>query len=69
MLPCLRQTNEPSTGGHRVSQLIALGRVILHRLAELDSAILQSKDPREVARLWRVRKRLLKIGQALIGKK
>jgi hypothetical protein len=52
-----------------VSQLIALGRVILHRLAELDSAILQSKDPREVARLWRVRKRLLKIGQALIGSK
>jgi hypothetical protein len=29
-----------------VSQLIVLVRVIAHRLAELDSAILLSKDPR-----------------------
>ena len=44
-----------------------LARVIQHRLAELDIAILASKDPRDVARLWRVRRRLVKIGRALLG--
>jgi Mg2+ and Co2+ transporter CorA len=51
-----------------VSQAVnALGRVLKRRLAELDRQILDSTYPREVRRLYRTRRRVMKLWRILTG--
>ena len=50
-----------------MSQIVALGRVLKHKLEELDREIARACTEHEQSYLWRVRGNVRRIWKALIG--